>query len=444
MGWKGVVGVERQWKAQAKQSVFLQREEDEALYGGAAGAGKTDALLVFSIQRRVAHPGSRGLLVRRTFADLGREGAAIPRSHALLAGTEAQWVAGAHKWRFANGSVLEFGAIGSDRDVYKYQGSQYDDLCFDELTQFTEFQYHFLLARVRTALSGLRPLVRAATNPGGIGHGWVKARFITCAPPLTPYHDPATSLSRVFVPARVHDNAALLDADPGYLLRLLALPEAARRAYLDGDWDVFSGQVFREFRQERGGRPWHVVTPFAIPADWRRFRALDFGIGAPMCCLWFARDPAGGVVVYRELYGPGMTAGEQARRIVELTGAEKIGFTKADPAIWSRGADGRSIAAEYAARGLPCQRADNNRLSGKARVHEFLAGVRDDGAPLLRVFSSCLNLIRTLPSLVYDPHHVEDVDTGGEDHAYDALRYGLMAVATRPLSGEQAWRARRL
>ncbi|MCX6021604.1 MAG: phage terminase large subunit, partial [Chloroflexi bacterium] len=288
------------WRAQPRQAAFLRRTEIEALYGGAAGAGKTDALLVFSIRRRVRHPGSRGLLLRRTYADLNREGAAIARSRELLEGAGVRWTASDHKWRFPNGSVLEFGALETEPDVYKYQGAQYDDICFDELTQFSSFQYRFLMGRTRTVRTDLKPLIRAATNPGGAGHGWVKERFVENAAPLTPFTDPLTGLTRIFVPARLWDNKALTTADPDYERRLLALPEAERRAYLDGDWDVFSGQVFREFRRDRAGQEWHVVRPFAIPAEWRRFRALDFGIGAPMCCLWFARDPAGGVVVYRE------------------------------------------------------------------------------------------------------------------------------------------------
>ncbi|MEW6045001.1 MAG: phage terminase large subunit [Bacillota bacterium] len=417
------------WAATPRQALFLNAAEDEVLYGGAAGGGKSDALLMFSILRRIAIPGSRGLILRRTFPELERS--LILRSLELLAGRGAAYQAQYKRWRFPNGSLLEFGYCERDEDVYKYQSAEYEDICFDELTQFTEFQFTYLMSRCRTTKSGVRTLIRAATNPGGVGHGWVRSRFIDIAPWGERYTDPETGRTRRFIPAKLVDNPYL--AGGQYERMLAQLPEAERRALRDGDWDVFAGQVFKEFSRDA-----HVIEPFPIPAGWRRWRALDFGFTNPACVLWLALGPDETVYVYRELYVTGMRAAELAQRVVEMSRGESITLTLADPAIFAKtGHEGESIAETMRQNGLPCQKADNDRLAGKQRVHDYLTVFEGwDGNPTsrLKIFSTCTNLIRTLPQLVYDKTRPEDVDTDGEDHAYDALRYALMnrpAVATK-------------
>ena len=212
-----------------------------------------------------------------------------------------------------------------------------------------------------------------------------------------------------------------------YEQRLGALDENERRALRYGDWDIFAGQVFREFRRDV-----HVVDPFPIPEDWRKFRALDYGYANPACCLWLAIDYDGNIYVYRELYITLLTAKELARRIIELSGEEKILYTVADPSLWAKmGHEGVSIEETMRKEGLRLVQADNDRLAGKQQVHSYLRECR------LKIFSTCVNLIRTLPQLVHDPKRPEDVDTDGEDHAYDALRYALMSRIAPPVTEER-------
>jgi len=225
----------------------------------------------------------------------------------------------------------------------------------------------------------------------------------------------------VFVRALPADNPYLSSA---YWDELNSLPEPLRRAWVEGDWNVFAGQVFSEWRYDV-----HVCDPFEIPAHWIRWRAVDWGYSQPFCCLWFAQQPGDDrVYVYRELYAAGLTDREQARRIRELSAGESIRWTLADPSMWTTKTHENatfSTADEYGAEGVWLSPADNDRLTGVRRVHQALA-MRPDGKPGLLVFRTCVNLIRTLPALPYDAARVEDVDTDAEDHAYDALRYGLM------------------
>ena len=257
-----------------------------------------------------------------------------------------------------------------------------------------------------------------------MGHGWVKRLFID-----RQFQGGERPEDYAFIPARVWDNEVLLAADPDYVNQLMALPEDLRRAHLDGDWDVHAGQYFREFSRAK-----HVAEPFELPAWWRRFRSMDWGYNDPCCVLWHAVDGDGRVYTYRELYVRRMQASEAARRIRELTGKEHIAYTVASPDMWQKrgailksegGFEGESIAELFAREGVPLTPADNARVAGWQRVREYLAPAAD-GRPLWQAFPCCENLLRTLPLLLFDAHNREDA-ADGEDHAPEALRYGLMS-----------------
>jgi hypothetical protein len=372
-----------------------------------------------------AHPGVRAAVFRRTYPELWRTHilTAFDRFPSAFGGTYRHTN---HEWRFMNGSVLEFCYANGEADVLQYNSAEYQRIAFDELTHFSEYQYRYMISRLRTTTPGLRLQVKAGTNPGGVGHGWVKLRWRIASSEHGESFADELGRSLVFIPARVSDNPYLMEADPGYVTRLAALPAAERRALLEGDWDVFSGQVFTEFRRDR-----HVVRTAALDPSWPRWRAVDYGAARPFVCLWLCQDPATlRVSVYREISRAGVVpASRQAQMIVEATPLdEQIRFTVADPAMAIRQADtGASIADIYAASGVTCHPASNDRLSGLSRVRDFLAE-GPDGRPYLQIFETCPRLCATLPALVYDTHRVEDVDTHGDDDEYDALRYGLMAA----------------
>jgi phage terminase large subunit len=407
------------WRAQPKQAAFLARTEDQVLYGGAKGGGKTDALLIDGILTCTNFPGSNTLFLRRTFRDLDQVGAAIQRSHQLLKGV-ALWDGQTFRWNFPNGSRFQFGHLQHADSIYQYQGAQADILLFDEVTQFTEDQYSYVTASVRATVEGVKPKVRAATNPGGVGHMWVKKRWIDKGNWGEGFTDPA-GWTGCFVPAKVTDNKVLLDRDPEYLRRLQALPEGQRRLLLEGDWDVFAGQAFAEWLWTK-----HVVAPFEIPAEWPRWIGLDWGYHAPMCAIWVARNPdTGDHYAYKELYGSGWTDVQQAIKVRAMSEGETIRARFADPTMWNKQGNGQSIAGAYATRRVVLVPANAERVNGWQRLHEYLAWDEDRG-PKLKVFANCSNLIRTLPALIYDEAKPEEVDSRGDDHAADALRFAIM------------------
>jgi len=444
------------WQPQPKQAVFMARPEYEALYGGAAGGGKSDALVIEAL-RQVQIPHYKALILRKTFPQLA-ELIDKTLTYYPQAFPRARYNGSSHTWTFPSGAKIIFGSMQHTKDRLQYQGQAYDLICFDELTHFTWEEYSYLFSRNRPNGPGTRVYIRATANPGGIGHGWVKERFITAGPPMTPISEEITwrepdgrevsrEQKRIYVPASVYDNPALLANDPLYVQRLASMPEAERKALLYGDWDTFSGQVFTEWvndpahYEDRAGT--HVISPFRVPQDWRIWCGLDWGYSRPFSVGWYAVDHDRRLYRIRELYGctgapnvgvkwePAAVARE-IKRIEEedpnLKGRkiQRVG----DPAIW--GSDGtESIGALFERERVYWQKGDHARISGKMQVHHRLT-FDEEGVPMLYVFSTCKHFIRTVPALVYDEADVEDIDTEGEDHIYDELRYVCMENPIAP------------
>ncbi len=401
-----------------KQAAFIGAEADEVLYGGAAGGGKSYGQVADAFLYALRYPKSRQLLLRSSFPALERSliltaREMIPRALATYRSTQ-------HKMVFTNGSSLEFGFLASDSDVTMYQSAEYDVIRFDELTHFTEYQYLYMLSRLR-GTSGYPKRMKSTTNPGSRGHAWVRDRFISPAPPETLFGKGTT---RLFIPARVEENAFLMEKDPEYLSRLLLLPENEKKALLYGEWDIFEGQFFGEFSRQR-----HVTPPTEIPTWHKRFRSLDYGLDMT-ACYWWAVDGEGKLTCYREFYKSGLTLSEAAREILAHSPPEeKIVYTVASPDLWNRrqdtGKSGMEILAEAGLSGLI--RADNRRIPGWRVLREYLRSGH------ISIFETCVNLIRTLPALVYDSHTPEDAADSPHEitHAPEAVRY---AVMSRPAS----------
>lgn len=413
-----------------KQAIFHNCAAQEVVYGGAKGGGKSCALVMEALVYALEYAGANIYLFRETYDML--EATLIAEWKEKVPDQLYSYNEGKHIATLTNGSKVRFRYVKSKKDAELYQGRSFDFVGVDELTKHHEETIQELLSCVRSP-KGFPPRFRATCNPGGIGHAWVKKRYIEGTEKGTKQIiDEKTGNTIAFIPARVYDNDVIMKNDPAYVRRLENLPEAKRKAFLYGDWDSFEGQAFSEWREDI-----HIVKPFHIPSTWKKYRGIDYGRTAPFCCLWAAEDQDHNIYIYREAYESGLDATDQAKLINKLNSGDTIQHTVLDSACWIPNQHGESIADTYAAEGIYCDQASKNRINGKDRVHKWLKVLKDHaGAEYsrLRVFKNCSNLIRTLPALPLDDKHVEDVDTDAEDHAYDALRYLLMSIA-EPVDG---------
>jgi hypothetical protein len=426
------------------QTEFLAASEREVLYGGAAGGGKSYALLADPM-RYFGNPNFMGLILRRTNDEL-RE--LIWKSQELYprAYPGAKWQEKKSQWIFPSGSRLWFTYLERDEDVLRYQGQAFSYIGFDEITQHaTPFAWDYMRSRLRTTDPSLPVFMRATTNPGGPGHGWVKAMFIDPSPANTAF--PARDLDtgevlrypeshalagkalffRRFIPATLKDNPYLYEGGQ-YEANLLSLPEMQRRQLLEGDWNVAQGAAFPEFRTST-----HVIEPFEIPHDWRRFRSCDFGYSSHSAVHWFAIDPNFETLyVYRELYVSKHTGRDLARAVLQAEQGERIEYGVLDSSCWhQRGQLGPSIAEEMIQMGCrwrPSDRTHGARIAGKNRLHEVLKIDPVTEKPSLMIFNNCRQIIADLGIIPGDPKGGEDIDQRyANDHTYDSIRYGVMS-----------------
>jgi hypothetical protein len=407
-----------------RQHAFISATADEVLFGGAAGGGKSYGQLVDALIFALKYPRSKQLILRRTFSEL--EKSIIRTALGLYPQSEWSYNSSTHSGRFKNGSIIDFGYSANENDVYQYQSAEYDVIRFDELTHFTEFQYVYMISRVRGA-NGYPKQVKSSTNPGGVGHQWVKARFVDPAPPNNVFKGSGADTTRVFLPSKVDDNIFLMAADPEYKKRLENLGESQKKALLYGEWDIYDGQYFPEFRRDL-----HVIDPFPIPDDWRRYRAFDYGLDK-FACLWIAVSPSREIFVYREVSEPNLRISDAAEKALSYTDErEDIYCTLAPPDMWSRSQEsGRSKADLFRESGLSVTRSSNDREAGWLAIKELLKPI--DGTPRLKIFRNCTDLIKCLPALLIDPKRPTDCLTEPHEytHAPDALRY-FAVYWTRP------------
>ena len=410
-------------KVTKKQMSFIEATETEVLFGGAAGGGKSYGQTVDALLFALKYPRSRQLILRRTFPEL--EKSLIRTSLSIYPKSLYTFNASSHTGKFKNGSTIDFGYLGSENDVYQYQSAEYDVIRFDELTHFTESQYVYLISRIRGA-NGYPKQIKSTTNPGGVGHAWVKRRFIDPELPRRTFLG-EDGLKRIFLPSLLDDNCFLLASDPSYKSRLLALPEKEKKALLYGDWNIFDGQYFSEFSEKL-----HVCDPIEIPSHWRKYRTVDYGLDR-LACLWIALAPDGGVYVYRELCRSDLPISASADMILEYTPrGEEIYATLAPPDLFGRSQEsGKSKATLFSEHGVNFTKTSNDRECGWLAVKELLRPT-ERGARL-KIFSTCRELIRCLPALITDKLRPTDCSTEPHEvtHAPDALR-GFAIFHSRP------------
>lgn len=401
--------------------------------------------LISDPMRYFDHADFIGLILRRTNDEL-RELIWKTQEMYPKAFPGAKWQEKKSQWVFPSGARLWMTYLERDEDVLRYQGLSFSYIGWDELTQHpTPFAYNYMRSRLRTTDPTLPTFIRATTNPGGPGMGWVKKMFIDPAPPnkafaatdidtgeVLRYPDSHANAGkplfyRRFIPASLYDNP-YLTADGAYEANLLSLPEMQRRQLLEGDWNIATGAAFPEFRVST-----HTIEPFEIPHDWRRFRSCDFGYSSHSAVHWFAIDPNFGTLyVYRELYVSKHTGRDLAKAVIEAEKGEQIDYGMLDSSCWhQRGQIGPSIAEEMISVGCkwrPSDRSAGSRVAGKNRLHELLKVDPQTDKPSILFFNNCRQIIADLPVIPSDPKGGDDIDVRyASDHAFDSLRYGIMS-----------------
>lgn len=471
--------VQIDWEPQQRQLRFLtacgldfpftENQPQQAIadvlgYGGAAGGGKTDSLLLVAIIACIQYSSLNIGYFRREFPQLEGLGGAILRSQELIP-QGAKYNEQKHRWTFLNKARLQFNHCKEEKDVYNYQSQQFDILIIDEATQFTEFQIDYLITRNRATVDypTFKPFTAMGTNPGNVGHAFFKERFVDIGVPEQVYeYEYPTGIKKthIFIPSKLEDNQILEQRDPNYR-KNLSTNKYNLDVLLGGSWEVFAGQVFR-FRAIQNGEPYHVIAPQVIPSDAIRFIDIDWGGDKPVSIGWkavlnclsidgikFQR-----IWLYRELYygiqNQGIPAAEDfyeregmdftdrnvAKVIAKYSKGEPIEYVVGDPAMKGKKPSsvtslGESIMEAMNEQWLDdgedlvIKPGDNNRQTGLERVRYWLSKA-PDGKPYYQIFSSCKDTIRTYPLLLYKEGY-NDVDTDLEDHSYDRDRYGFMS-----------------
>ena len=417
-----------EYKPNERQAEFHKSGEDYVVYGGARGGGKTCALVWEAFMWGLEHPGANMFIFRETFTMLEANVIlewknSIPE--ALYKYNESKHIA-----KLANGTQINFAFVNNEDDARKYQGANIDWIGVDELTKHTEKEIQLLLTCLRSA-KGFKPKFRGTCNPGGVGHLWVKEEYIL----PTEYGkkvitDPIYGVTKKFIPATVYDNEVLMRNDPNYVRRLENLPENEKQAFLYGNWDIFEGRFFGEWKEET-----HVIKPFEIPREWKKYVSIDWGYNDYTDVLWHATNGKH-IYTYRELHVKETSVRDVAHMIKQLMNYdEKPVLWVGSPDMWqTRGMGdknhGANIAEVFAQEGIYWTKADNSRIIGWQVMREYMLNT-DDETPRWQVFSTCANIIRCLPLAQYDDKKLEDMAT--EPHeitdALDSARYFLM---TRP------------
>ena len=443
-----------------KQYDFLRDNHRHVGYGGARGGGKSWSVRTKAKMLAANYPGIKLLIVRRTYPEL-------LNNHINPLRVELHGIARYNKsekcFTFANGSTIRFGYCNNDGDLEQYQGAEYDVIFLDEATQLQEIWIKKINACVR-GVNRFPKRTYYTCNPGGAGHGYIKRLFID-----RKYEDGENPDDYSFIQALVTDNKALMASQPDYRKQLESLPPKLRAAWLYGQWDVYEGQFFEDFRltpdaekcrdagisvedAARQGRWTHVIEPLDLNAGsrrgWEIYRSYDFGYEKPFSCAWWAVDYDGTIYRIMELYGCTDTPNEgvkwtpdqqfrEIKRIEQqhpwLAGKNIQGV--ADPAIWDK-SRGESIAETAIRCGVYFRPGDNARIAGWMQCHYRLQ-FDANGYPRMYVFSNCRGFIRTVPLMMYDQHKVEDLDTKLEDHICDEWRYFCMSRPIKPIQPVQ-------
>ncbi len=426
-------------KPNPKQAEFLKDTHKFVAFGGARGGGKSWAVRVKAVLLAIKHPGIKILIIRKTLTEL-RNNHISPLIE--MTSSAASYNDSKKELLFKNSSIIRFGYCSCQSDLTQYQGSEWDVIFIDEATQLREEWFDELKVTVR-GVNDFPKRIYLTCNPGGVGHTWVKRLFIDRV-----YKDGEDMADYSFIRSLVTDNKALMEKNPDYQKQLSSLPPKLRKAWLEGDWNIFEGQFFEDFTDApehyADRRYTNVISPFEIPPDWNIVRSFDWGFAKPFDCSWWAIDYEGRAYLILQYYGSTGVPNEglkwHAHKVFSeihkiesqhrwLKGKQIFGV--ADPSIWSENG-GEPIIAAADKSCVYFTKADNSRIAGWMQAHYRLS-FDDEGKPMVYFFNTCRHAIRTLPLLQFSKTNPEDLDTSQEDHFADSFRYFCMSRPIKPV-----------
>jgi phage terminase large subunit len=417
-------------KPNPKQADFFKATSRHVAYGGSRGGGKSWAMRRKFVLLALNYPNLKLLLLRRTLPEL-RENHVLPLLSELHG--IAQYKDTEKAFIFPNGSRIKLGYCDTEKDIFQYQGQEYDVIGLEEATHFTEAMRDFLTTCNRSTRTDFSPRMYYTSNPGNVGHQWFKRLFID-----RDYRGREKAEDFVFIQAKVYDNTVLMETNPEYVESLENLPEDMRKAHLEGDWDAFAGQYFTEFKRDI-----HVIEPFEIPKHWKRYTTMDYGLDM-LAFYWIAIDTEYNAYIYKEVYQNNLIISDAAKKIKE-TENETVTIRYAPPDLWNRRQDtGKSASDIFGECGLFLNKATNDRVQGWYNFKEWLKPIetRDEQTgnttikARLKIFNNCSNLIRCIPQAQHDERDPNDIANTPHEitHSIDAIRYFL---ADRPIATDK-------
>lgn len=425
--------IELRISLQPKQRQFLELIENVPItfFGGARGGGKSKALQLIMLLRRLQYQNTSGAIFRRTYPEL--EANHIRPLFQSFPSLRIYWNESKKLLSLPNGSTIQYSHCNNESDISLYQGREIEDLAIDEIGQWSEGMFRTLLGSNRTSKPGIKPRCFNAGNPGGIGHGWLKRLFIEKR-----FNDRERDQDYAFIQSLVYDNPALIENDPDYISRLESEPnESLRKAWLYGDWSIFAGQFFQEI-----SRNVHFIKPFEIPRHWNRFGSYDYGFNHPAAFGWFANDEDGNTYLYRELVKPQLRVDQFAAELNKFEDTKLLNPILGGHDCWTTKSVLRddhqppTVADEFLKHGIYLEKAIIDRIQGAAQLRSYLAwqGL-PGGKPRLYIFDTCPITFDTISRMIHNPDRPEDVlkinategDPLSGDDAYDMVRYGLMS-----------------
>lgn len=429
-----------------KQREFLNKVEEtlETLYGGAKGGGKSGGMRRILLLRRFQYPGSHGALFRRTYEEI--YGNHIKKLFEEYPGLRQYWSESHNTLMLPNGSSQKFAYCQFEKDLAKHQGQEYNDLAIEEAGEWPESMYSTLKGSNRSSVPGIKPRILLSGNPGGIGHGWLKRLFVD-----KKYRGLERASDYAFVQAKVEDNPSLWDNDPDYVRKLDSNPnQALRKAYRDGDWNVFAGQFFQETSYEK-----HLIKPFTIPPHWNRFGSYDYGFNHPASFGYFANDEDGNTYLYRRVSKAKTRVDQFIKELKRHEDTKNLSPVVAGHDCWTQRNVLRdepappTIAEQFSKYDesdpldypIHLRRAVIDRIQGANQLRSYLAWENTPRLlPRFYIFDTpeCRPVFDCIARMIHDPDRPEDVlkvnategDPESGDDDYDMARMGLMSRPT--------------